>query len=212
MEHVNFLPWEGKYYQQGFHGKRILVLGDSHYCDKELADDGQCHPECQRSKMKEGCHSFTSDVMLQYLFEYRGEQSLQCFLCFERAINGREINQAEKEEFWNSVIFYNFFQNSQKEPGCEINVTEDPEIAFKEILEKYMPDLIIIWGCRLYNYLPDWDGEHSIIYDGKGNKTDIWNYKINGKIIPAMKVHHPSWPSGKRREYWHNFYRKFIGF
>ena len=32
MEYVNFRPWIGKtYYTTGYEGKRILVLGESHY-------------------------------------------------------------------------------------------------------------------------------------------------------------------------------------
>ena len=33
MAKINFLPWIGEhYYKTGFAGKRILVLGESHYC------------------------------------------------------------------------------------------------------------------------------------------------------------------------------------
>ena len=35
MEKINFLPWIGKHYSTtGFAGKRILALGESHYCEK----------------------------------------------------------------------------------------------------------------------------------------------------------------------------------
>lgn len=33
MAKISFLPWIGEhYYKTGFAGKRILVLGESHYC------------------------------------------------------------------------------------------------------------------------------------------------------------------------------------
>ena len=34
MHKLNFLPWIGNYYSTtGFAGKRILALGESHYCE-----------------------------------------------------------------------------------------------------------------------------------------------------------------------------------
>ncbi len=44
-----------------------------------------------------------------------------------------------------------------------------------------------------------------------GNKTEVWTYEIKGKKIPAMMVYHPSSSKGKKREYWHQFYKKFLG-
>ena len=35
MKENKFIPWIGKHYSTtGFAGKRILALGESHYCDK----------------------------------------------------------------------------------------------------------------------------------------------------------------------------------
>ena len=74
-----------------------------------------------------------------------------------------------------------------------------------------MPDYIIVWGVRLYNGLPDWNGVGSKLFINEHDSTDIWSYTINGKSIPAIKVHHPSSPSGKSWSFWHEFYKK-LGF
>ena len=43
MSNINFKPWIGKnYLTKGYQGKRILVLGESHYCSKELSEGGRC--------------------------------------------------------------------------------------------------------------------------------------------------------------------------
>ena len=35
MKHLHFTPWIGKHYSTtGYAGKRILALGESHYCEK----------------------------------------------------------------------------------------------------------------------------------------------------------------------------------
>ena len=213
MENVNFEPWIGPKYNEGLHGKKIMILGDSHYCKDDLKEGGICWPSCVKSKMKSSCNKLTKEVVDEYLNDYKGQKYLQVFQVCDRAYYGKESTQQEKEDFWNSVIFYNYFQNSQKEPGQKKpEITEDPEIAFKEVLEEYLPDLIIVWGIRLYNYLPNWDGIASKIEIDENKKTNIWTYTIKGKDIPLMVVHHPNRGLGKSWEYWHPFYKKFIGY
>lgn len=85
----------------------------------------------------------------------------------------------------------------------------ESELAFKEILEEYMPDYIIVWGVRLYEDLPDWGGKHSLLQISENDSTDVWTYTIQGKKIPALLVHHPSSPTGKSWPYWHEVYEKF---
>ena len=214
MKNVNFRPRVGENYSsEGFNGNRILVLGESHYCKKELSPNGICFPLCKKENMKSDCFSQTQDVLDYFVYSYNGEKYLQTFLCFERAVLGKELSQKERERFWNSVIFYNYIQYSQKGPRQHLqqDTWEQSELAFKEVLEFYMPDCIIVWGARLYNYvLPNWDRVGSKLYINDTESTDIWTYTINGKKIPAMKVHHPSTPTGKDWHYWHEFYKKFL--
>lgn len=32
MKNVHFLPWVGSKYNIGWQGKRLMILGESHYC------------------------------------------------------------------------------------------------------------------------------------------------------------------------------------
>lgn len=51
MKYVKFTPWVvDKNYEQGFHGKKILILGDSHYCENECSENGRCYPKCEYEK------------------------------------------------------------------------------------------------------------------------------------------------------------------
>ena len=164
----------------------------------------------QKIKMKEECFSQTEDVINDFVFYYDGSRYEQTFLCFERAVAGKELTQKEREDFWQSIVFYNYLQFCQEGSRKPIkneywNASEE---AFKEILEEYLPDFIIIWGNRLYDGLPDWNGEHSVLSVSESESTDVWIYTIKGKRIPAMRVVHPSTPNGKNWEYWHNFYEK----
>lgn len=213
MSYINFKPWVGKNYQSiGYKGKRILVLGESHYCLKDLEKGGRCFPCCKKENMFEDCFSQTQDVVNSFVYEYAGEAYLQTLLCFERGVLGKELTQQEREEFWQGVIFYNYIQYAQN--GARTAPKPEhwakSELAFKKLLEEYMPDYIIVWGARLYGGLPDWDGEGSILQINENARTDVWTYNIKGKSIPAIKVHHPSTPSGKSWKYWHEFYKKFL--
>ncbi len=213
MSHINFRPWVGKnYLSQGYKGKRILVLGESHYCGESI-NGGDCYPLCTREKiMQNNCVSFTINVIHDYVYSYSGVPFEQTFLCFERAIIGKELTQEERETFWESVIFYNYIQFALEGPRKQIKAEylAESELAFKEILEKYMPDYIIIWGVKLYNNgLPNWGGKHSLLQISENDSKDVWTYTIQGKKIPALLVHHPSSPTGKSWSYWHEVYEKF---
>ena len=213
MKHVNFRPWVGKNYSTtGYNGKKILVLGESHYCANELRAGERCSPLCKKENMLPECFSQTEDVIKWYLNDYTGEPFQRTFVCFERALAGKELSQEEREAFWQDVMFYNFIQYAQSGPRVKPQQEHwaNSKLAFKEILEQYMPDYILVWGVRLYNGLPDWNGVGSKLFINEHDNTDIWTYTINGKQIPAIKVHHPSSPTGKSWAYWHEFYKKFL--
>lgn len=93
MEKINFLPWIGKYYYStGFAGKRILVLGESHYCDN--ASDAS--------------EDITRRVIMD-LYDPRSEHEAykNTYTKFAQALLGRgELSFADKELFWNSVALY----------------------------------------------------------------------------------------------------------
>lgn len=192
---IFFKPWVGSEYNSGgVYGKKVLVLGESHYGDATDATDE------------------TIGVVKEFVYEYWGAPYQQTFLCFERALAGRELNQEEREQLWNSIMFYNYFQKSTTGPRTEPDMTaqKDSEEAFRELLESYQPDAIIVWGQRLYNLLPAWDGAESSI-EVDGDSCPVWYYPIKGKSIPAMRVYHPSAPAGKNWELWHQFHKAFIG-
>lgn len=214
MSNVNFNPWVGENYSTGgIFSKKILVLGESHYCPKELSAQGRCAGGCFRKNMLTGCFSQTIDNVDAAVNYYKGCPYQQTFLCFERAVMGRVLSEEERKEFWNSVMFYNYVQfalpAARTAPSSEQMQTS--EEAFREILENHQPDYIIVWGKRLYKALPDWGGyEEKLILDN-GDYAPIWHYSINGKDIPAIRVYHPSSSGGKVWTYWHQFHVKFIG-
>ena len=218
MSYINFKPWVGKnYFKSGFYGKKILVLGESHYCSKELASDGRCHPICSKVNMKQCCFDQTIDVIETILYYLdRSERYHQTFLHFENAIFGRDLRDDQKTRvaFWDSVHFYNYFQYAQNGPTMPLEQAPysytESALAFQEILEEFMPDYIIVWGSRLYKVLPPIDGDESKLTIDNGDTTEVWTYNIKGKKIPAMKVWHPCMGLGASWPYWHQYYKQFL--
>lgn len=189
---INFRPHIGQNYSsKGFKGKRILVLGESHYCTKELEENGRCFPQCKTENMLEVCNSQTEDVVRDLIYSYSGHEYELTFTCFERSVLGKVPTQREREEFWEGVIFYNYLQFCL--PGNRCPVPDDywaqSELAFYQLLETYLPDYIISWGVRLYKHLPK--GVDSLLTID-GDSTDVRTYTIREKLIPMLKIYHPA--------------------
>lgn len=210
MSQINFGPWIGTdFYNPGWKGRRVLVLGESHYCKGDLDQDGCCFPSCTKEKMKAACHTMTCDVVNDFLYKYKGSYHQRTFVCFERAVTGKVLDFNERESFWNSVAFYNYMQHSQKGPRHDVKILSDYSDAFVEIVKMLDPDRIIVWGKRLYHNLPMLNSTESMLTIDN-ETTLIRNYNFNGKSIPAICIEHPSCPNGKRWTYWHKFHNEFL--
>ena len=73
MQHVNFYPWRGAKYDTGINNKRILILGESHYCedsDKSQKSRHRCPKEfdnyCMSCYMDRECHEKTIDTIVDH--------------------------------------------------------------------------------------------------------------------------------------------------
>ena len=78
---IFFQPFVGKHYADGgMFGKRIMILGESHYCDEGCADCGDC-------RLHRECMGFTQNVLADYLDETNERQDwMRTFVKFERSL------------------------------------------------------------------------------------------------------------------------------
>lgn len=185
MKNVKFNPWVGTAYQKGINGKRVMVLGESHYC----ADPADATP------------NMTTDIISD-LFDDESEHEgyKNTYTKFIRALVGRDISTvAEKRAAWNSVLFYNYVQTPisgarVRPTTAEFNASAD---AFFEVLEQYRPDVVLVWGYDLYNNLPRKGAQGA---DAEGAET--WIYELsNGKRVELLRMLHPS--AGYSPSEWH---------
>ena len=183
MEYVKFIPWKGEEYEKGFNGKKLLILGDSHYCATEESKGGKkcdalgkCAYECMDKDCFSMTNSFLRDEYLPYRedatkyiyytnekgeIKKRSTKHLQTLLNFENNVFNYTPSPSEGIDFWKRVIFYNYKQHSQPQSGEARSTSkeekEEYRKAFNEILEEYQPDCIIVWCKSLFtdDWLPD---------------------------------------------------------
>lgn len=202
---VKFLPFVGDFYEYGMSfdeegnlvlgtkeklGKKVLVLGEYHYCDEEISE--------------EDMNSFTRDVISRYLeISSNGEKDrwMITFLKFERAFYNHVTEPSETKKFWEHVMFYNYLQVPLHGPKMA-GMAEDYEEAiepFFYLLQTYKPDCIIVWGNHLYYNIPNENGTQGepLNFD----ETETWVYKIGENKVNVLPIHHPS--TGFAWDIWH---------
>ena len=189
MEHVFFKPWVGRNYENGgIFNKKLLVLGESHYCGG-----------CNQGGLKYGkeCEGFTKDTVINYLNGVKGEWT-RTYRKFERSLVNEYTTNERSKEIWNSLAFFNFLQVDMVIPrkGGIPEEYEEGRVAFLEVLNELQPDLVIVWGInRLYENLP---GKECGWMDGAEFKVDNHSipngyYQLNsGKKTKVIAVYHPS--------------------
>ena len=230
-KYVKFLPWVGEYYKEGegFQGKKILVLGDSHYCAKDENRNEKCRSkgDCSYECMNDNCYKMTQNLIQDEYIGYRSRRSksaghLQTILTFEKNLFGYTPSPQQSIDFWNRVVFYNYIQHSQYKPRgrrkIEAEEIDDYRKAFQEVLAKYDPDYIIIWSKFLFtrDWLPNGASEspdytlkaeyNGIIYD-----APVRTFKSDsGKLIQAIIIQHPCCRFGKDQVKWHILLKAFL--
>ena len=229
MKHIKFRPWVGENYKQGFQNKKILILGDSHYCTKDSNRNDACRSigDCSSDCMNETCYNMTHDLIRGEYMEYRSGRAksaghLQTILTFEKNLFGYTPSPQESLDFWNSVIFYNYIQHSQYKPrgrrDTKAEEIDDYKEAFKEVLAEYQPDYIIIWSKFLFtqDWLPDGafeapDYTLNAEYNGVIYNTPVRTFKLDGgKPIRAIITQHPCCRYGKDQAKWHTLLKAFF--
>ena len=215
---VRFLPMVGNAYEKGIsyspNGElllndntedpkkaKLMVLGESHYIeDYEEGDD---------------ISRFTRWVVGDYCAaDSYSQRWMNTFTKFARALAGKETNVDENRAIWDSFIFYNYLQVPMSGTRMQGSFEEYEEAIgpFFSVLDMYRPDIVVIWGYRLWNYLPDTHGfswEPDIVIDDNEHKWG--NYMLSdGKEVKVLPIYHPS--VGFSWDYWNLVIKRGIGY
>lgn len=200
MKNVRFKPWVGKNYQNGNEfGKKILVIGESHYC-KDCEDVNESD-----------CPDFTQNL-IQELVDGKTASWTGTFRKFERSLVGHETTPEESARIWNSLAFYNYLQTAVDGPR-KSGTPEDydkSEDAFYEVLNTLQPDAIIVWGVtHMWDNMPSrgWEKGDEIEIDGYPLKQGSYTLD-NGHVIKAIWIYHPS--SGYSWDWWNKAIKEVL--
>ena len=193
-----FFPWIGKDYKTGgIFGRKILVLGESHYC-------GAGCEGCGTEKCAE-CHSFTENVLNEYLDESLPRKNwMRTFVKFERSLVNHETDWKERKEIWNSLAFYNYLQvpmDDARQAGTQQQY-RDAEDPFFQALDSLKPDIMIVWGYRLWDLMPAsrWENGYPIQIDDYNVLHGAY-FTNDGKAVTTVCVYHPS--AGYSWDFWY---------
>ena len=180
MNEIRFKHYEGTTYQgENF---KIFVLGESHYfSEKDLNSF---------NNKEKHIENVTKNVVEMYLQYKQGTIKsatwMTTFTKFSNITSNAKLSNAETIQFWDKTIFYNFVQSPTKKPRSSPSQEEFIKSIepFIKTVEATKPNLIFIWGYRLWNNVPK---------ENLFTKTEL-----NGKVIhlynniPIIVVPHPS--------------------
>lgn len=155
-----FNPWIGsKYGQNSRFGRKVLVLGESHYGDRP-------RPE------------FTIDVVRRYGQEQRARFFTIAAKLLLGMGAGAWLSDQERAEVWEHVSFMNYVPglvggSSRERPTEEMwRAGEKP---FLSAVEELKPDIIVVLGQELSHWLPELP-PHITVFAGKHPSGRGFNY------------------------------------
>lgn len=222
---ITFLPYVGNLYGQNgsiFKGnKTLLILGESYYCDP-FENEQRCRKDlniCDASQ-NQACRDYAKQLICKEHVADRnaGKKNKWTIshLSCEKAFFGQEPTSEQRDSFWNSVSFYNFYVQAQPGPSRPLTFSpltvERSQKAFIEVINILRPDAIICWGQRTWNNLPN-SGFSGGEIKGEGVCGKIWCYPFennNGETKVLLHKPHPSRPLGKSFTRWHKIYNEFL--
>lgn len=175
---VFFLPWVGKHYVKGFKGRRLLILGESHYPweDENRKMSDPLYPELTRDCVRDAVERTMNMNFWKFI-----EQA---------HTNVERSNLPVRGDcFWNSIAFYNFVQvavgtGPRQAPSRENFVSAHS--AFRIVLDAIKPERIVVCGKRLWRNMEEVSNElfkHDFM-QGYGLSE--------GKIVWCLATNHPS--------------------
>ena len=193
FDSVMFFPWIGnEYYKGGVFKKKVLILGEAHYCELPRDCQGGCLPG-----IKNSCNTMTIQVIKDQLSE--NGKNYAIFTKLAKLFLEKEcIDVNDKISFWNSVAFYNYIQTTVSDKARVAPTNEMFSISvkpFHEVMDKLEPDFLLVLGLRLWENLPgqenvEWP-EGPILRNNTITKR-TWYYKGKMKDSLSLIIYHPS--------------------
>lgn len=201
MDTIFFKPWIGQFYgtNSSCFNKKILIVGDSHYCEKNCSD-------CGDKRYSEQCCNFTEETISDYLSQTNSDSWTKTFTKF---MNSLVINKEDydRNTAWNSVSFYNFLQiaagDAPRQTAEYSYLNKKNLTAFIQVIRNLNPDVIITWGNKVWDSLPNDFGYGQAVASTIFSQGHF-SYPFKEKHITLIGVTHPS--SAYKSDFFNNIF------
>lgn len=195
---VSFLPWIGDDYDHGFMGRKLLVLGESHYCT-----------------WGERTHNLRPTITRKCVQEVLNrEKGAPLWPNIEQALLNEERTGGWAPSggacFWHRLAFYNFVQFAVRDSNTSPTRRQfkDSWHPFKAVIEALRPERVLVCGKRLWSEMEPTPYE-STLHDDVYLRDDVQGYCLNdGTPIWCLVIRHPSRGFSWRR--WHSVVIAFL--
>ena len=168
MKNVVFKPWIGSNFESSKLGSRVLVVGESHYGEEGSEHDG-----------------FTADVV-----KACGQTDrLPFFTKIAKTLlnydSSNYLDDQERADIWEQVAFYNYIQKfvgdtARIRPTNEM--WEAAEHPFLEVVQSLKPEVIIVLGKTLAEYLPSVSDDIAVCYL-QHPSSGGYSYAVNNPLV-----------------------------
>lgn len=176
-DNVHFLPWVGcNYHRDGLAGKKILILGESHYTKKFM--------DAEREITK----NHTRHIVQVWALDRTARFYTITRKLLVKSIQMNCINyNIGKNDFWNTVSFYNYIQDfvgNKSRIRPKENQWNEAKKPFIDVISKLSPDMCVVLGKELWSHVSKYL-----------QKSDEYQHKfleIGGKKVFFANTAHPS--------------------
>lgn len=154
-KHHFFEPYVGNHYKEGIHGKKILVLGASFYCNCVkcpffasctsviLKDSSEFDSKCPEYK--------SAGKQLHLEPGYCVEDAPTTYQRFA-AYMGKHLGTEDYDTVWEHLAFTNYVQfflpatNGSFRETMWSDLSERDFAAFTEVVQQLQPNIVVVWG------------------------------------------------------------------
>lgn len=211
-----FNPRVGELYEEGFiNGKKLLVLGASHYCLQSNRPDAFKCPvweECtsmeirDSSKFNTCCPAYeangwikeygvkledTAEIEIENFFDV--PSSYKAYYNFTKFFQ-EYFNFTNAEEVWNKLAFVNYVQYflpTTATPSFDERDVRNFD-AFLQTIQELQPDIIIVWGTKTRDHF--YQSYIQNLVDNLSIREDdyFWDLDYQGRHYIIINCWHPS--------------------
>lgn len=196
-----FNPRVGKkYFEKGFKGIKLLIVGAHHYCTLNCKYKEKCNtnsgvievdkkcPEYIDRENKEYYKLSNSNIIEinSYIEESQRYYSYNDFTTYMLDKRDGEETNDEITDFWESVCFYNYTQHylsDRKTPPFKSNqkLYTDDYKALLSIIDELEPEILLVWNPAIRDCILNKDKDKSFAYLGITDMQRISVYVFSVK-------------------------------